>query len=131
MLALVIVFPLVTRSQTEPGYSTPILEPASPDGVALVVIPPAPTVQDVVQYEFRDIPVMVRIANAESSFDPSAKNASSTATGLFQIVKGTWALYGCTGERTNAQDNIACAKKIYASEGTAPWVSSQDKWGNS
>jgi hypothetical protein len=53
------------------------------------------------------------VAKAESGFNPQAKNKHSTATGIFQIIRGTWKLYKCEGERTNAMDNIKCAKKIY------------------
>lgn len=71
---------------------------------------------------------MIRIAAAESSFEPDAKNPDSTATGLFQILAGTWKAYGCTGSRTDSMDNIACAKKMYREDGTTPWVSSEAKW---
>lgn len=81
-----------------------------------------------VRVTFENTPVMIRIAAAESSFDPKAKNPGSTATGLFQILAGTWKSYGCTGSRTNAADNIACAKKMYEESGTIPWKSSEDKW---
>jgi hypothetical protein len=55
----------------------------------------------------------IQVAWAESGFRPDAKNGTSTATGVFQIIIGTWNLYKCEGERTNSVDNIKCAKKIY------------------
>ena len=55
----------------------------------------------------------IEVARAESGFNPNAKNPGSTATGIFQIIRGTWNLYKCEGERTNSLDNIKCAKKIY------------------
>lgn len=60
--------------------------------------------------------------------NPSAKNPRSTATGVFQILIGTWHAYGCTGERTNAADNIRCARKIYDESGTTPWNASKYAW---
>jgi hypothetical protein len=72
--------------------------------------------------------IMVRVARAESRFVPTAKNPHSTATGVFQILIGTWNHYKCTGSRTNAADNIRCAKKIYDREGVKPWVSSKSMW---
>ena len=80
--------------------------------------------------EFKDAPVMVSIARAESQFNPKAKNPNSTATGVFQILIGTWndPYYGCVGERTDPQDNIDCARKIYEKSGTVPWNSSKANW---
>lgn len=72
--------------------------------------------------------IMVSVARAESRFIPTAKNPKSTATGVFQILIGTWNHYGCTGSRTDAPANIACAKKIYDREGTRPWNSSKGMW---
>lgn len=88
------------------------------------------TVEEMVTAEFKDAPVMVSIARAESKFDPKAKNPNSTATGVFQILIGTWndPYYGCVGERTNAEDNIDCARKIYEKSGTVPWNSSSAHW---
>lgn len=73
---------------------------------------------------FSDAPVMYRVAEAESGFNPNARNPTSTAKGVFQILNGTWKAYGCTGDVLNAVDNINCARKIYDAEGTIPWDSS-------
>jgi hypothetical protein len=73
---------------------------------------------------FSDAPVMYRVAEAESGFNPNARNTTSTAKGVFQILDGTWEAYRCTGNVLNAEDNITCARKIYDTEGTIPWNSS-------
>ncbi len=73
-------------------------------------------------------PVMLEIARAESNLDPTAKNASSTASGLFQILNGTWEAYGCVGDVFEATDNIDCARKIFYKEGTKPWEASRTIW---
>lgn len=86
------------------------------------------SVEDKIRLAFPDAPVMVEIARAESQFNPSAKNPNSTATGLFQILIGTWHGYGCTGERTDPEDNIACARIIYDQDGTTPWMASSYHW---
>jgi hypothetical protein len=75
-----------------------------------------------------EIREMVRIAKCESGYRPDAKNGSSTATGIFQILIGTWESNKCTGERTNFEDNIWCAWKIYDKRGNQPWVSSSGCW---
>jgi len=88
----------------------------------------ATSVEDMVASAFPDAPIMLEIARAESQFNHRAKNPHSTATGVFQILIGTWNGYGCTGERTNPIDNIACARKIYDAEGTRPWNASSYHW---
>ena len=57
------------------------------------------------------------VASCESSKNPHAKSNKSTATGVFQIIKGTWEGYKCQGDRENAFDNIVCAKRIYDAQG--------------
>lgn len=84
--------------------------------------------QLLVEKEFANDPVMIKIAKYESTFNPSAKNSSSSASGLFQITKGTWKDYKCTGDVFNAEDNIACAKIIKADRGTQPWNASKSNW---
>lgn len=127
-----ILWPLITVAQTIPVVATPVfIEGSSTDGIALVASStlPTPTPQELVIQAFPDAPVMVRIAAAESSFIPTAKNPASTATGIFQILSGTFKSYKCDGVQSNASDNIACARKIYNKEGTAPWNSSKNVWG--
>lgn len=78
----------------------------------------------------KDITTMVRIAKCESNYKPDAKNPNSTATGIFQIIIGTWDGNRCKGERWNFQDNIKCAWQIYQKRGTQPWISSSKCWDN-
>lgn len=75
-----------------------------------------------------EIREMIRIAKCESGYRPDAKNGSSTATGVFQILIGTWESNKCTGERLNFEDNIWCAWKIYDKRGSQPWDSSRGCW---
>lgn len=86
-----------------------------------------PSISDRVVSAFPDAPVMVRIARAESNMIPSAKNKYSTATGLFQVLKGTATAYHC-GDQTIVEESIKCARKIYDAEGTTPWISSSAAW---
>lgn len=124
---------LATAQDSLDASSQTFIESSSTEGTALLPVNTLPvhkalTPKEQVEIEFADTPVMIRIAKAESSYDPTAKNPGSTATGLYQILLGTWHGYHCTGSRTNAADSIACAKKIYTAEGTRPWLSSKDKW---
>lgn len=106
------------------------IESSSTVGLALVASSTIPvlTPKEMVEAEFTDAPVMVRVARAESGFNPLAKNPHSSATGLFQILKSTWTATGCTGTSTIASDNIACARKLYDDAGTAPWTASEAGW---
>jgi hypothetical protein len=134
LIALVIgalLWPLITTAETTSTIATVVFEGSTTQDEFLVAssIPATPTPQELVQGTFYDAPVMVRIAKAESSFIPTAKNPNSTATGLFQILKGTYIAYDCSGVATNPIDNINCARKIYNAEGTTPWNSSRSVWG--
>lgn len=150
LLALLAV-PLVTRAVTvqdeqEQGLmpATPIEHMAlvAPSGITLEtpkpkLIPATKTdvstttalVKQMVVDAFPDAPIMVHIADSESQFIPWAQNPHSTAHGVFQILIGTWNGYGCTGDRSNAADNIACARIIYDASGTTPWNASKHNWG--
>lgn len=64
----------------------------------------------------------VSVATCESSLNPNALNPSSNAKGLFQIIPGTWAIYG-KGNPYNPTDNAQAARRIYnAAHGWSPWV---------
>ena len=78
----------------------------------------------------RDIMTMIRIAKAESNYRPGAKNASSSARGVFQILLGTWEANDCEGSRLNYHDNIVCAYKLYQARHFQPWTASKSAWQN-
>lgn len=108
-------------------------EEAKPGITASVTVSPTPTVNEVKETAPTTEREQVKhiicevfgddcdraklVALAESGFNPRAKNPHSTATGVFQIIKGTWAQYKCDGERTDARANIECAYKIYDNNG--------------
>jgi hypothetical protein len=76
----------------------------------------------------QEIMTMIRIAKAESTLNPNAKNKNSSASGLFQIIAGTWYSNDCVGDKWNYKDNTDCAWKIETLRGFQPWVSSSNKW---
>lgn len=78
----------------------------------------------------RDIMTMIRIAKAESNFRPDAKNSTSSARGVFQILISTWEGNDCDGSRLNFQNNIVCAYKLYQARGFQPWNASKSIWSN-
>ena len=79
-------------------------------------------------YDNKVIKTMIHIARAESNFRAEAKNGSSTASGIFQIIYGTWNSNKCQGSAFDAEDNIRCAYKIYAKRGFQPWYASSHIW---
>jgi len=76
----------------------------------------------------QDIMTMIRIAKAESSLNPRAKSPKSTASGLFQIVAGTWYSNDCVGDKWDYEDNTRCAYRIYQKRGFQPWNASKRVW---
>lgn len=59
------------------------------------------------------------IVECESGCNYSAQNPSG-AYGAYQIMPGTSSAYGCDMSTPEGQD--ACAAKIYADQGSSPWV---------
>ena len=83
-------------------------------------------------YKDTDISIFVRIARAESNFNPLAKNKSSTATGIYQFINGTWHRY-CAGKNVyDFKDNIDCFYKVLETDGYPKalnhWNASRSKW---
>ena len=56
--------------------------------------------------------IMYSIMMCESGGNPKAKNPTSSAKGLYQIIDGTWDSFQCTGDVLNGEDNTKCAQKI-------------------
>ena len=54
-----------------------------------------------------DPAVALAIAQCESTLNPSAINAKSGATGLYQFLASTWIDIGSPGDRLNVDDSIA------------------------
>lgn len=75
-----------------------------------------------------DIRKLIRIAKCESGYKADAKNGTSSATGIFQFLWGTWDANKCSGEKWDFKDNIDCAIKVYKLQGDIPWRSSERCW---
>jgi hypothetical protein len=76
-----------------------------------------------------DIETLLRVVQCESGWDQWAKNKNSSASGLFQILRGSWEYYGCSGNVFAGRDNIDCAMIIIERDGFVPWDSSKSCWG--
>ena len=73
------------------------------------------------------------IIKCESGGNPKAQNPSSTASGLFQFINGTWAAFGGHEfAKTAAQASVAeqhiVANRAYAKQGFSPWNASKSCW---
>lgn len=81
-------------------------------------------------------PILARIEWCESKNNPLAKNPNSSASGLFQFLKGTWNFYGkklwgddlVNRDIFDANDSIELAKYAYSLNGTSDWQASKDCW---
>jgi hypothetical protein len=83
-------------------------------------------------YKDTDISVFVRIARFESNFQPMVKNRSSSATGIYQFINGTWHSY-CKGMNIyDFKDNVDCFYKVLEKDGFPKglnhWNASRNKW---
>jgi hypothetical protein len=66
------------------------------------------------------VPACASESGTNYSTGPSNTNASSGATGRYQITPGTAAAYGCDLATAAGQD--ACAQTIYAHQGASAWM---------
>jgi hypothetical protein len=61
----------------------------------------------------------LRVANCESGYNPRAYNPYSSASGVFQIIPGTWARTSRAWfSPFNAQANVAAAHEIFERDGS-------------
>ena len=103
----------------------------SPVGSTIVVEVPVyvepVTIEDKIRAEFGDdAGVMLRVAFCESSMNPNAKNKTSTATGLFQVMASVHNV----GRNwlTDPDINIKIAKQLFDKQGLKPWEASRWCW---
>jgi soluble lytic murein transglycosylase-like protein len=120
LIAMISVIPLgyvYGRTLENPVYAIenpPAEVPALPEGYSKV----AQTRENVVNlikiyWDKSEVDGALAVAKCESGFNPKAKNPNSTASGVFQIIKGTFKQFKCEGYVFDAEDNVKCARKIY------------------
>ena len=103
-------------------------------------MPQSQSVKEYVETYFADTPVMIEIASCESHFTQFGKdgqvvkNPNSTAVGVFQIMSSIHASFADKKlgvDIYTIQGNLAYAKYLYDTTGTAPWNASKSCWGKS
>lgn len=131
----------VYRTQREFNRSTLVFEQESV----------AHTIEETIRTQFPKLmpetEKILRIVNAESSFIPTNKNPSSPASGLFQIMPGTWEMlqnhnrFKSTfqrigldpaqhswNERFDANTNMLFGLVLYEVDGDRHWLESKHNW---
>lgn len=80
------------------------------------------------KYFGKDADMALKIAKCESGMNPNSKNKTSTASGVFQIIKGTWignrqamGLDTDLNLRFDAEENVKTAYKIFQDQSWRPW----------
>ncbi len=72
--------------------------------------------------------ILDKIIRCESGYNAAARNPTSSAKGLFQIIDGTWRAFQCEGNVLNAEDNYQCGLKIATQSGLHHWNASRSCW---
>jgi hypothetical protein len=85
------------------------------------------TVEQKIRAKFGpDADLMLKIATCESGLFPGAKNKTSSATGVFQVMSSA---HGVRRDWLTDEDiNIAIAKHLFDASGTNPWEESKHCW---
>jgi hypothetical protein len=110
--------------------------PASPTFYAKPVPKPTPTkrfasitrILPVSTFAQSLTEILHKIAKCESNNNPLARNPTSSAKGLLQILDGTWKAFQCEGNVLNAEDNFQCGVKIASQSGLHHWNESKACW---
>ena len=79
------------------------------------------------------IPALEKIKQCESGGDYTAENPTSTASGAYQFIDGTFQSLSASQGYTHAADapeavQDAAAIELYNEQGTAPWAASASCW---
>jgi hypothetical protein len=97
-----------------------MLAPTAPSGAASAPAAAAPSAAPSAGAGAGGVPACASESGTNYSTGPANTNASSGATGRYQITPSTAANYGCSLSTPAGQD--ACAQTIYAHQGAGAWV---------
>lgn len=115
--------PVDSRLESGAGVSTisPSIAPAGTDPRTAVMA----AIRRASAVTGADFDYLVRTAQRESNFDPTAKASTSTATGLFQFTESTWLrMVDCYGARHGLE---AQAKQVKVDDNGVVRVSQADR----
>jgi hypothetical protein len=135
---LVAAFMMISRPLTEIPAPARVVAPASVRGSVPVpflirdehVRPVVRASRDTSRAPLPADVLLERIMRCESGGNPTARNPTSSASGLFQALHGTWGGYGGYPEAWMAPVDVqwAHAHELYALRGTQPWDASRFCW---
>lgn len=97
-----------------PKVHVPVVQGASVEQIRSVLIS-----QGLAEWEADR---MLLIAKYESGYNAGAYNSEYGASGVFQIIPGTWSGYNCQGNIYNAIDNTICAVRVLRGGGWNQWA---------
>jgi len=100
--------------------ATPVKSDVEPEYID-VPVPPPPSAEEIVRDYWKDDPTMIWIIEKESQFNPNAKNPNSSASGLGQVLRGTWEAE-CYGDVFDIYDNLNCTRILRDRYGYSQWV---------
>lgn len=113
------------EAPVSPKYYAPKSKPV----VKATAVSYAPRLSPISNFNQPVIEILRFIAKCESGNNPLARNPTSSAKGLLQIIDGTWEHFQCKGSVLNADDNFNCGIKIATQSGLHHWDASKACWG--
>ena len=139
VIALMPVFDPSIKASDIPKVPEPIRAPSVRPSQTLKTPPKTEIVEKIVETAIKyDYPPekALAIARAESGFDANAKNASSTASGVYQFINGTaqgfcvdgYGIMESLAEKNDADKQIECAVKMLSEGGEKHWDASAHIW---
>ncbi len=96
-------------------------------------------IQDYIIYQAQkqqvSVSLALNIARCESRFSPDAKNPHSSASGIYQMIRGTWEkttddlLWEGDQDVFDPKLNIIAGIHLLKQAGSNPWLASKSCWG--
>jgi soluble lytic murein transglycosylase-like protein len=94
------------------------------------IAPPNPSIEELIVLKAEEYGVSpvtaLRIARCESGLNPTIKNASSSATGVFQFINSTWL---SVVDMRDQEYTLEDRKEAYKNIDNAMWLASKEGWG--
>jgi hypothetical protein len=104
--------------KTTPAHPAPVKKTPSKAAPSAPVVPAGSVQSEIVAVFGKYANAALAVARCESGFNPSAKNPSSSASGVFQFLHSTWLTTSYAGYSPfNAWANIHAAYQVFSRDG--------------